>query len=221
MSYNGFLQPFVNPNHSTSPDMTVIRNLSTQNYEPTWRTMQDFTANRTDETEDELWIVEHPPVYTLGLNGKREHLLNSASLPVIQSDRGGQITYHGPGQVVIYTLLDLNRLKLNIRQLVTLLEQAMMTVLSEYGIAANAKTDAPGVYVNGKKIGSIGLRIKKNCSYHGLSLNNQMDLRPFDHINTCGYSELKVTQLADLGVNTSTNELANRVVRALTTALPT
>ena len=182
--------------------------------------MQQFTQNRSHETPDEIWSVEHFPVYTLGLNGKREHLLNIGNIPVINSDRGGQVTYHGPGQLVIYTLLDIKRLKINIRELVTLLEFAMITTLAEYGIIAVSRADAPGVYVNDKKIGSIGLRIKKNCSYHGLSLNNDMDLRPFDHINTCGYSGLKVTQLADLGVSVSTKQLASSVIQAITTAFP-
>jgi lipoyl(octanoyl) transferase len=199
--------------------MTAIRHLGTQDYEAIWRDMQQFTVNRTPETEDELWLVEHPSVYTLGLSGKREHLLNTGNIPVIHCDRGGQVTYHGPGQVVMYTLLDLTRLKLNIRQLVSLLEHAMIDTLASYGIASKARADAPGVYVGAKKIGSIGIRIKKNCSYHGLSLNNHMDLRPFDHINPCGYADLKVTQLADLGIIIATDQLANRVANALTTAL--
>ncbi|SJM92134.1 lipoyl(octanoyl) transferase LipB [Crenothrix polyspora] len=199
--------------------MTAIRHLGTQDYEAIWRDMQQFTVNRTPETEDELWLVEHPSVYTLGLSGKREHLLNTGNIPVIHCDRGGQVTYHGPGQVVMYTLLDLTRLKLNIRQLVSLLEHAMIDVLASYGIDSKARADAPGVYVGAKKIGSIGIRIKKNCSYHGLSLNNHMDLRPFDHINPCGYADLKVTQLADLGIIIATDQLANRVANALTTAL--
>ncbi len=199
--------------------MVVIRNLGLQDYKITWQDMQRFTQGRKTETADELWIMEHFPVYTLGLNGKREHLLNTGSIPVINSDRGGQVTYHGPGQLVIYTLLDIKRLNLGIRQLVTVLEQAMIYTLAQYGILAESRADAPGVYVNDKKIGSIGLRIKKNCSYHGLSLNNDMDLRPFDHINTCGYSDLKVTQMADLGVTISTDQLANSVIQAITTAL--
>ncbi|MGZ8908476.1 MAG: lipoyl(octanoyl) transferase LipB [Methylococcaceae bacterium] len=199
--------------------MAVIKNLGLQSYESTWRDMQYFTQNRNPEIPDEIWIVEHFPVYTLGLNGKREHILNSTSIPVIHSDRGGQVTYHGPGQLVIYTLLDLKRLKFNIRELVTILEQAIITSLAQYGISAVSRADAPGVYVDGKKIGSIGLRIKNNCSYHGLSLNNSMDLSPFDSINTCGYSGLEVTQLADLGVTIETPELAIPVVHALTTAL--
>ncbi len=199
--------------------MTVIRNLGLQDYETTWQDMQRFTQDRDAETADELWIVEHPPVYTLGLNGKREHLLSTGTIPVINSDRGGQVTYHGPGQLIIYTLLDMKRLNLGVRRLVTILEQAMIDTLALYNIAAVARADAPGVYVNDKKIGSIGIRIKKNCSYHGLSLNNHMDLRPFDHINTCGYSGLEVTQLADLGVTISNAELAIPVAQAITTAL--
>jgi lipoyl(octanoyl) transferase len=201
--------------------MAVIRNLGIQDYESIWHNMQHFTQNRNHETPDEIWIVEHFPVYTLGLNGKREHLLNTGNIPVINCDRGGQVTYHGPGQLVIYVLLDIKRLNLGIRQLVTILEQAMIRTLAQHGITAVSRTDAPGVYVNDKKIGSIGLRIRKNCSYHGLSLNNDMDLRPFDHINPCGYSDLKVTQLSDLGITTSTNQLASSVIQAITSALPT
>jgi len=178
--------------------------------------MQAYTQARQPKTPDQLWIVEHPPVYTLGLNGKREHLLSvSEDIPVIQSDRGGQVTYHGPGQVMVYTLLDIKRLNFNIRQLVTLLETAMIDVLAGYDIRAIARADAPGVYVAGKKIGSIGLRIKNHCSYHGLSLNNNMDLSPFDAINPCGYSGLKVTQLADLGVTVNNAELADTLVQAI------
>lgn len=197
----------------------IVRRLDRQDYQTTWQAMQQFTSARNSDTSDEIWVTEHPPVYTLGLNGKPEHLLNVGAIPVIHSDRGGQVTYHGPGQVVVYTLLDIKRRDINIRQLVTLLEQAMISVLADYGIHANAKPEAPGVYVQEKKIGSIGLRIKKNCSYHGLSLNNQMDLQPFNHINPCGYPGLQVTQLADLGVATSNAELANVLVRAILKAL--
>lgn len=200
--------------------MVAIRNLGLQDYQSTWQAMQRFTQNRDAETADEIWITEHAAVYTLGLNGKREHLLNTGDIPVINSDRGGQVTYHGPGQLIIYTLLDIKRLNLGVRQLVTLLEQAVIITLAQYGITAVARPDAPGVYVNDKKIGSIGLRIKKNCSYHGLSLNNCMDLRPFDHINTCGYSGLEVTQLADLGVTVSNADLAISVTQAIIKALP-
>lgn len=197
----------------------TVRNLGLQPYESVWQEMQRFTQHRYAETNDEIWIVEHFPVYTLGLNGKREHLLNTGSIPVIHSDRGGQVTYHGPGQLIIYTLLDIKRLHIGIRQLVTMLEEAMMSALALYGITAMARADAPGVYVNDKKIGSIGLRIKKNCSYHGLSLNNAMDLTPFDHINTCGYQGLKVTQVADLGVAIGNSELAIPVIQAINKAL--
>jgi len=155
-----------------------IVDLGLQDYETTWQAMQRFNDQRTVVTSDELWIVEHHPVYTLGLNGKTEHLLNIGDIPVVKCDRGGQVTYHGPGQVVIYTLLDVQRLQLNARSLVTILEQAMITSLAQLGIEAIARPEAPGVYVNGQKIGSIGLRIKKQGSYHGLSLNNAMDLRP-------------------------------------------
>jgi lipoyl(octanoyl) transferase len=197
----------------------IIRNLGLQDYTDTWKDMQRYTQQRTNNCPDQLWVVEHNPVYTLGLNGKREHLLNIGNIPVVQSDRGGQVTYHGLGQLVVYILFDIKRLQLNIRELVTLLESSMINTLAEYDILASARTDAPGVYVEGKKIGSIGLRIKKNCSYHGLSLNNNMNLQPFDHINTCGYSDLKVTQLSDLGINISTDELANSLVRTITTTL--
>lgn len=197
----------------------AIRNLGLQYYDTTWRAMQQFTQDRTEETADELWIVEHFPVYTLGLNGKPEHLLDAGAIPVIRSDRGGQVTYHGPGQLVIYTLLDIKRLKIGVRQLVTILEQAMIGTLAAYGITAYARADAPGVYVNDKKIGSIGMRIKRNCSYHGLSLNNQMDLSPFDSINTCGYAGLEVTRLADLGIAVNNSELALPVIQAITTAI--
>lgn len=197
----------------------IIRELGLQPYETIWRDMQQFTQQRTEEASDEIWILEHLPVYTLGLNGKSEHLLNPSDIPVIQSDRGGQVTYHGPGQLVIYTLLDIKRLKLGIRQLVTLLEQAMITTLAQFDITAIAKPEAPGVYVKDNKIGSIGIRIKNNASYHGISLNNNMDLTPFNHINTCGFKGLQVTQLVDLGVTVSTAELAIPVVNAINTSL--
>lgn len=199
--------------------MVAIRNLGLQDYESIWQDMQRFTQDRDAQAADEIWITEHPPVYTLGLNGKREHLLNTGAIQVINSDRGGQVTYHGPGQLVIYILIDIKRLNLGVRQLVTTLEQAMIFALAQYGITAVARADAPGVYVGNKKIGSIGLRIKRNCSYHGLSINNNMDLRPFDHINTCGYPGLAVTQLADLGVTVSNADLALSVTQAIIKAL--
>jgi len=193
-----------------------IKRLGQQDYEKVWREMQDFTQNRDENTADEIWIVEHPAVYTLGLNGKTEHLLNIENIPVVETDRGGQVTYHGPGQLVVYLLLDIERLQIGVRKVVTLLEQAMVNTLAQYGIKAEAKAEAPGVYVDDKKIGSVGLRVKRGCCYHGLSLNNTMDLTPFNHINTCGYPALEVTQLADLNVNIATYELAVPVVHHIT-----
>jgi len=197
----------------------MIRQLGLQDYETTWQAMQRFTLDRTPETDDQIWVVEHPPVYTLGLNGKREHLLNTGAIPVVETDRGGQVTYHGPGQLVVYPLLNLKRRELGVRPLVTLLEQTMIDTLAHYGIAAIARPEAPGVYVNGKKIGSIGIRIKNNCCYHGLSLNHAMDLTPFSYINPCGYAGLEVTQLADLGVAVDRDQLAERVLHILTEKL--
>lgn len=189
----------------------IVRQLGIQPYEKVWRDMQQFTQTRTPETPDEIWLVEHFPVYTLGLNGKREHLLNTGEISVIQTDRGGQVTYHGKGQAIVYILFDLKRLKLNSQQIVTVLENAMIQTLADYHIYAEARADARGVYVENKKIGSIGLRIKQNGCYHGLSLNNDMDLTPFDFINPCGYSNLKMTQLADFNVKIGTAELAQQI----------
>ncbi len=197
----------------------LLRRLGQQAYKPVWQEMQSFTLERNKKTADEIWIVEHPPVYTLGLNGKREHLLNIANIPVVETDRGGQVTFHGPGQLVIYLLLDIERLQLGVRKVVSLLEQAMIITMSQYGIKAFSKPEAPGVYVNNNKIGSVGLRVKKGCCYHGLSLNNNMDLTPFDHINTCGHPSLKVTQLADLNVNIQTSELAVPVTHQILQAI--
>jgi len=209
--------PSVFPGTVTERDMTniTIRRLGRQDYCRTWQAMQDFTDKRNEQTADELWITEHPPVYTLGLNGRREHILDPGDIPVVATDRGGQATYHGPGQLVLYVLLDLARRKTGIRDLVTLLEQAMISSLAEYGIQATSKAEAPGVYVAERKIGSVGLRIKKGCSYHGLSLNNQMQLQPFSGINPCGYPGLKVTSLAEQGVLVRNPELAVPIVHYL------
>lgn len=196
-----------------------IRRLGLKDYLQTWQAMQAFTAERQTEANDEIWIVEHPPVYTLGLNGKRKHIISATNIPVVETDRGGQVTYHGPGQLVVYTLLDIKRLKLGVRSLVSLLEQAMLDTLSQYGIRASARRDAPGVYIQGKKIGSVGLRIKKGCSYHGLSFNNHMDLSPFNYINPCGHPDLKVTQVYDQGIDVQTDELAIPVTHSIYTAL--
>ena len=176
----------------------IVRQLGTVDYEPTWRRMQEFTEQRNAETTDELWLVEHPPVFTLGKAAKHEHLLNTGDIQVIQIDRGGQVTYHGPGQLVLYTMIDLQRKNLGVRALVTLLEQAIISTLAIFGVDAIARSDAPGVYVDGSKIAAVGLRIRKGRSFHGISLNLDMDLEPFSRINPCGYSGLKVTQLTDL-----------------------
>jgi len=198
---------------------TILRKLGKQDYETVWHDMQAFTLKRDHTSADEIWIVEHPPVYTLGLNGKRVHLLSIENIPVVETDRGGQVTFHGPGQLVVYVLLDIKRLNIGIRQIVTMLEQAMVVTLSQYGINAIAKPEAPGVYVNDKKIGSVGLRVKKGCCYHGLSLNNDMDLSPFNYINTCGYPSLDVTQLVDLNIKIKTHELAIPVVHQILQAI--
>jgi lipoyl(octanoyl) transferase len=160
--------------------------------------MQSFTDSRDAETADEIWFLEHLPVFTLGQAGRLEHLLNPGDIPVIKVDRGGQVTYHGPGQLVVYLLLDLRRRKMGIRPLVTLMEQSIVDLLGEYHISANARTDAPGVYVGDRKVASVGLRVRRGCSFHGLSLNIDMDLEPFERINPCGYPGLEVTQLSEL-----------------------
>ncbi|GFO71825.1 lipoyl(octanoyl) transferase [Bathymodiolus japonicus methanotrophic gill symbiont] len=196
-----------------------VRHLGQQDYLSCWKKMQDYTLARDENSTDEIWIVEHPPVFTQGLNGKPEHLLQVSDIPVVNADRGGQITYHAPGQLVVYTLIDIKRRGLGVRQLVTVIEQAMIVALAQYGLQAAARAEAPGVYIQDKKIGSVGLRIKKGCSYHGLSLNNNMDLTPFSYINPCGYQGLQVTQLADLGVNIKTNELAIPVVKSIINTL--
>lgn len=196
-----------------------IRYQGLQEYSTCWQKMQDYTLSRNSYSADEIWIVEHPSVFTQGLNGKPEHLLQVTDIPVVNTDRGGQITYHAPGQLVIYTLIDIKRRQLGVRQLVTIIELAMIDALSQYGLTALAKAEAPGVYIENRKIGSVGLRIKKGCSYHGLSLNNHMDLSPFNDINPCGYQGLQVTQLADLGVDVKTNELAIPVLNSIIIAL--
>lgn len=190
--------------------------------------MIDFTAARTDATPDELWVCEHPPVYTLGQAGKPEHLLRETGIPLVKIDRGGQITYHGPGQVVIYLLLDLNRRSLSVRGLVTLMEQAIIDLLAEYGIAALRLPGAPGVYVRQDadteypaKIAALGLRIRHGCSYHGLSLNVDMELAPFSAINPCGYAGMPVTQLRDLGVARTPAQAADALTRHLIHLLDT
>ena len=186
------------PAQNLSPTIT-IRSLGLQDYEPLWRAMQRFTDTRTPETADEIWFTEHPPVFTLGLNASREHLIATGDIPVVQIDRGGQVTYHGPGMLMIYPLIDLKRLGLGVRDLVTALEQSVVDLAAGYGIDARARPDAPGVYVGDTKFASVGLRIRHGASYHGMALNVRVDLEPFMRINPCGYAGLEMTDLATLG----------------------
>jgi lipoyl(octanoyl) transferase len=192
-----------------------IKALGMVDYEPTWLAMQKFTAERTADTVDEIWLVQHPPTYTQGQAGKPEHLLHQTSIPVVKIDRGGQITYHGPGQIVAYLLLDLHRWKINVRELVRLMEQAVIDLLAEYGVKAQGREDAPGVYVGDAKIAALGLKIKKGCSYHGLSFNVDMDLSPFDNINPCGYEGLRVTQALEVGITVPWEELQAQLTQNL------
>ncbi len=192
-----------------------IRALGMVDYEPTWREMQRFTAERDADTVDEIWLLQHPPTYTQGQAGKPEHLLNPTAIPVVKIDRGGQITYHGPGQIVAYLLLDLRRWKINVRELVRLMEQSVIDRLAEYGVQAEGRVEAPGVYVNGAKIAALGLKIKNGCSYHGLSFNVDMDLTPFANINPCGYQGLKVTQCLEHGITVPLEELQAELTQNL------
>lgn len=186
-----------------------------QDYQSCWQAMQTFTNQRTEETIDEVWLLEHAPVFTQGQNGKPEHVLAPGNIPIIQTDRGGQVTYHGPGQLMVYTLIDLKRKKMNVRELVSILEQTVIDLLAEYDISALAKREAPGVYVNDMKICSIGLRIRRGCSYHGIAFNVAMDLEPFSRINPCGFSQLKMTQFADLGGLGNTLESGRKLINYL------
>ena len=197
----------------------VVKDLGQVEYLPTWKAMQVFTAQRGVQTTDEIWLVEHAPVYTVGLNGKPEHLLHPTDIPVIKIDRGGQITYHGPGQIVAYLLVDLKRRGYGVRELVSRMESAVVALLAEYGVAAESRRDAPGVYVNGAKIAALGLRIKHGCSYHGLSLNVDMDLSPFLAINPCGYPGMAVTQTASLGIGDDMRMLSAKLVQRLVQTL--
>ena len=178
---------------------TIVRHLGRTGYEPTWRSMQDFTDARDAETPDELWFLEHDPVFTQGLNGKSEHLIATGDIPVVGIDRGGQVTYHGPGQLVMYALVDLRRRGIGVRELVVALEDSVIALAARHGIAAAGRREAPGVYVDGRKLASIGLRVRRGCSYHGLALNVDMDLEPFRRINPCGMAGLAMTQLAAEG----------------------
>ena len=196
-----------------------VRWLGRVAYEPTWRAMQQFTDARDAATADELWLLEHEPVYTLGLNADPAHVLDAGGIPLVRIDRGGQVTYHGPGQLVVYALIDMRRAQLGVRELVTALENAAIDLAARYGIAAACRARAPGVYVDGRKLASIGLRIRRGGSYHGLALNVNMDLEPFSRINPCGYVGLEMTQLAALGgaveVQLAAREFAPLLLRRL------
>ncbi|GAB4061529.1 lipoyl(octanoyl) transferase LipB [Uliginosibacterium sediminicola] len=207
-------EALIGPEHSLQ-----IRELGLVEYAPSFEAMKAFTATRDAKTPDQLWLLQHPPVYTLGLAGKVEHLLQASEVPVVKIDRGGQITYHGPGQAVVYLLLDLHRRQLMVRQLVNLMEQALIDVLADWGIAAERREGAPGVYVGEAKIAALGLKITRGCSYHGLSLNVEMDLAPFTRINPCGYEGLRTTQLSELGVHTSVAEAHRRLAERLAALL--
>lgn len=191
----------------------TIRNLGRVDYQTTWQQMMTFTDARDAATPDELWLLEHPPVFTQGLAGRAEHVLNPRDIPVIQTDRGGQVTYHGPGQLVAYVLFDLRRLGMGIRHMVRLLETSVVGMLAEYNIAASGRDDAPGVYVNGAKICSIGFRVRRGCSYHGIALNVDMDLEPFSRINPCGFKQLQMTQMRSLVTNTPLVEVPSQLVK--------
>jgi lipoyl(octanoyl) transferase len=192
-----------------------VKHLGRVDYLSSFQAMQDFTAQRSTETPDEIWIVEHDPVFTLGQAGKPEHLLNDIGIPVVKIDRGGQITYHGPGQVVIYLLLNLSRRKIKVRELVTAIEQAVIDFLAVYGLTAERRSGAPGVYVGDAKIAALGLKIKNGCSYHGLSLNVDMDLSPFAAINPCGYAGLKVVQTRDFNIPLTAQEAGEQLAQHL------
>ncbi len=193
----------------------LVKRLGRVDYEPTWRAMLDFTTSRNADTPDEIWVVEHAPVYTLGQAGKPEHILKDVGIPVVKIDRGGQVTYHGPGQVVIYLLLDLHRLKIKVRELVTAIEQAVIDFLAAHGVTAERREGAPGVYVGDAKIAALGLKIKNGCSYHGLSLNVDMDLSPFLAINPCGYAGLQVIQTRDLNLPLTAHEAGEQLSQHL------
>lgn len=197
--------------NSSDPREIIVRQMGLREYPGIWRRMQSFTAAREAGTTDELWLLEHHPVFTQGLNGKSLHLRNTGDIPVVAVDRGGQVTYHGPGQLIAYVLLDLTRRKLGVKQLVQDLEQSVIALLSEYGIQARGDRKAPGVYIDDRKLASLGLRVRHGRCYHGLSLNVDMDLSPFTRINPCGYADMQVTQLRDEGVRESMLQVSDRL----------
>ena len=193
----------------------TLRYLGKQAYLETWQAMSDFTNLRDENTADEIWVVEHPSVFTQGSAGKAEHLLQQTEIPVVKSDRGGQITYHGPGQLIVYLLINIRRKDFNVRSLVTIIEQSIIDLLNDHNVQAVAKADAPGVYVNGKKIASLGLKIRRGCSFHGLALNVDMDLSPFLQINPCGYAGLEMTQCKNEGINLNVEKLAPLLIEKM------
>ena len=197
----------------------LIKWLGRVEYEPTWRAMQAFTDERNSNTPDEIWFLEHPPVFTLGMSGKREHLLTPGDIPIVQIDRGGQVTYHGPGQLVVYPLIDLRRAGFGIRDFVTALERAVIDYAGEFGVLAEGRRNAPGVYVQGRKLASVGIRVRRGAAYHGLALNVNLDLEPFRRINPCGYAGLEMTQLCALGGPLSVQAAASGLQPHLVTAL--
>ncbi len=206
----------VEPDSPTAVNAILnVRHLGYVEYEPTWRAMQTFTAQRTPQTPDEVWLCEHPPIFTLGQAGKPAHLLCDIGIPLVKIDRGGQITYHGPGQLMVYLLLDLQRRNIKVREFVRRIEQALIDMLSEYGIEAARREGAPGVYVNGAKIAALGLRIRNSRSYHGLCLNVNMDLAPYAAINPCGYAGMPVTQMRELCEETDLQRVATRLIQHL------
>ncbi|MCH7829181.1 MAG: lipoyl(octanoyl) transferase LipB [Proteobacteria bacterium] len=192
--------------------MITIRNRGLQEYVPLWREMQTFTDTRDETTPDELWFTEHPPVFTMGLNADEEHLLTPGDIPVVQIDRGGQVTYHGPGQLMVYPLIDLKRANLGVRTLVTALEQSIVDFVADYDIEAIARPDAPGVYVEDKKLASVGLRIRRGASFHGMALNVEVELEPFSRINPCGYADLQMTDLQRLGIDLQLEDAAEKLL---------
>ena len=212
------------PGRRTAPRLPkvpapVLRHLGRVDYEPTWRSMQRFTDMRERDSADEIWFLEHAPIFTLGMNASRAHLIAPGDIPVLQIDRGGQVTYHGPGQLVVYTLIDLKRAGLSVRALVSALEASVVSYAAEFGIHAAPRRDAPGVYVGQAKLASLGIRIRRGASYHGLALNVDMDLEPFGRIHPCGYAGLQMTQLADLGGPTAVAAVAQKFAPHLLAAL--
>ncbi|OEF26282.1 lipoyl(octanoyl) transferase LipB [Vibrio rumoiensis] len=199
-----------------SPEQVVIRQLGRQDYSPVWQAMHTFTDERNDQSIDEVWLVEHNPVFTQGQAGKTEHLLNTGDIPVIQSDRGGQVTYHGPGQIVAYFMINLRRKNIGVRELVTHIENIVIETLKEFGITSAARSDAPGVYVQQRKICSLGLRIRKGCSFHGLALNVNMDLAPFLRINPCGYAGMEMVQVKDVDGPDSVSAVETILIQKIT-----